>query len=165
MNVQFEKALKHLTRDEINLFKSQIIELDGMNHVDEMGRSLIFHAVLQDKTEAIKILTSMNAKLNIHDKEGWTPLHYAVARYSIEATNLLINSGADIHAKDSNGNNVLWRAVFTSKGRGDIIKILLQAGADPLMKNNSGISPLQLANTIANYDVKIFLNQAKSKHE
>ena len=35
-------------------------------------------------------------------------------------------------------------------------KLLRDSGADPLHKNNHGVSPLILARTIANYDVRQF---------
>ncbi len=48
-------------------------------------------------------------------------------------------------------------AVFESQGRGEMIKILLAAGADRNRKNNHGVSPAELAASIANFDVKRWL--------
>ena len=61
---------------------------------------------------------------------------------------------ARVDLKDSNGNTALFRAVFNSKGEGTIIKQLLASGSDPDQKNNHGVSPRILADTIGNYDVK-----------
>ncbi|MDQ1086662.1 ankyrin repeat protein [Siphonobacter sp. BAB-5404] len=61
-----------------------------------------------------------------------------------------------IDLQDKYGNTPLWRATFESKGREDLIRPLLQAGANPYVKNHSGISPYDLALAIANYDVKSF---------
>jgi hypothetical protein len=55
----------------------------------------------------------------------------------------------------------LWRAVFDSKGRGGVIKLLLSAGASKGLRNKHGVSPQSLAKSIANYDVSNFL-EAKS---
>jgi ankyrin repeat protein len=51
----------------------------------------------------------------------------------------------------------LSHAVFESRGRGEMIRLLLSFGADKALKNKHGVSPENLARTIANYDVSIFL--------
>ena len=63
--------------------------------------------------------------------------------------------------QDVHGNSPLWRAVFDSKGRDGVIKLLLSAGASKSLRNKHGVSPESLAKSIANYDVSIFL-EAKS---
>jgi len=73
----------------------------------------------------------------------------------------LLEAGAEVDAKDSFGNTALHRAVFESEGRGEVIKALLDAGADQYVKNNYGVSPRSLAETIANYDVLPFLPKPK----
>jgi ankyrin repeat protein len=69
---------------------------------------------------------------------------------------LLINSGAKVDAADKYGNTPLGRATFNSRGRGEVIRILLDHGANRDLPNKSGVSPVKLANTIGNYDVKQF---------
>lgn len=66
---------------------------------------------------------------------------------------MLLRAGALVDAADSSGNTPLWRAVFESKGRGEVIALLRRYGADPLRENAAGVSPLGLARTIGNYDV------------
>jgi uncharacterized protein len=43
---------------------------------------------------------------------------------------------------------------FLLPGKGEMIRLLLDAGADRNLKNSSGVSPLELAATIGNYDVR-----------
>ena len=69
----------------------------------------------------------------------------------------LIKAGAELELQDTFGNTPLSDAVFESRGRGDMIQLLLANGADKEKKNRQGISPLALARSIANYDVKQFL--------
>ena len=54
------------------------------------------------------------------------------------------------------GNSALFIAVFNSLGRGDMIALLRERGADPRLANNSGQTPVGLARLIANYDVARF---------
>jgi hypothetical protein len=58
--------------------------------------------------------------------------------------------------EDSLGNTPLWRATFESRGRGEVIRLLRAAGADPWHANRSGVSPVALARAISNYDVAQF---------
>lgn len=125
--------------------------------VDNDGRTLLFHAVLAKNYRLLNALIAKNADVNHVDNLLWIPLHYAVQNYLIEFVDVLIKNGSNVNAQDKYGNSVLWRAVFDSKGKGDVIKILLDNGALKDLKNNFNISPIDLANTIANYDVKQFL--------
>jgi ankyrin repeat protein len=156
MNKYFDKALSALYKEDMKEFQNAILELDGLNFIDDDGRSLIFYTVLEGQLNAVKLLIEKNINLNVIDESGWTPLHYAVSEHYSGITNLLIENGAEVNAKDNYGNTVIWRAVFMSKGRGEIIESLLNKGADPLIKNDSGISAFDLAKTIGNYDVKQF---------
>jgi len=80
------------------------------------------------------------ANINQQDKIGWTTLHHAVQRYNLPATHLLLKSGVDLEMKDDYGNTPLLRAVFESNGKGEIIKLLLNSGADIYNKNDLGIN-------------------------
>jgi ankyrin repeat protein len=69
---------------------------------------------------------------------------------------LLIDAGAIVDLQDNNGNTPLGTATFESRGRGEMISILLRAGADRNCPNAHGQTPLKLAKLIANYDVAKF---------
>lgn len=105
----------------------------------------------------VRLLIQSNAEVSAPDKSGWTPLHFAAQNHSPEIVQLLLGAGASVDAEDADGNTPLFRAVFESNGRGEIITLLLRAGADKYKKNNHGVSPADLAERIANYDVKRWL--------
>jgi hypothetical protein len=68
--------------------------------------------------------------------------HVAVAK-------LLLEHGADIHARDNaNWTPLHWAAY---KGHFDVARLLLERGADPTVKNRDGKTPLDLARE-AGYD-------------
>lgn len=158
MKEKFDKALGAIYKSDNELLKSQLLELDGLNYTDTDGKTLIFYTVLDNNIEAVSLLLSKRVNINIKDKNGWTPLHYAVNEHLVDITKILIEYGSNVNAKDSYGNTIISRAVFASKGRGDIIHLLLQNGSDPLVENDSGVSALSLAKTIDNYDVIQFFN-------
>jgi ankyrin repeat protein len=143
------RAIYRNDSDEIKRWQN----LENINHTDKDGRTAIFHAILIASKDMIVQLLKDKPNLNIKDKKGWYPLHYAAQAYLIEILNLLIDNGAEVEVKDDYGNTPLWRATFSSLGKGEMIKLLLSKGANPENENDSGISPKQLANTITNYDL------------
>jgi ankyrin repeat protein len=129
---------------------------------DKDGRSPIFYSISFSNTNMLTKLLDAGADKNLRDKNGWTSLHHAVQKYNLAAIQVLLENGADPEIKDVYGNTSLWRAVFTSEGRGEAIALLLKFGANVNTKNHSGISPLDLASSIANYDVTHFLGIDKT---
>jgi uncharacterized protein len=85
-------------------------------------------------------------------------LHFAAQAGSAAVTHILIAAGATVDLRDSNGNSPLGKAVFSSRGDGAVVKLLRDAGADPYAENASGVTPLALARTIANFDVAQFFS-------
>ena len=78
----------------------------------------------------VRLLIKSNADVSARDNDGWTPLHFATQNHSVDIAQLLLGAGASVDAEDVHGNTPLWRAVFESRGRGEIIGLLLRAGAD-----------------------------------
>jgi ankyrin repeat protein len=121
--------------------------------VDRMGRTPLHYAALEGKLDEARRLLAEGADPSARDDNGWAPLHFATQNWQVDVANLLLSSGAEVDAQDSNGNTPLCNAVFSSKGRGELIALLRAHGADPKLENKHGVSPLGLAKTIANYDV------------
>jgi ankyrin repeat protein len=124
--------------------------------VDRYGRTELHYAALEGDVPKISGLLSAGLGAGAADDDGWTPLHAAVQAGSLPACVALLQAGAPVDARDANGNTPLSTAVFESRGRGDLIKLLREHGADPTRANNHGVSPLKLAHTIANFDVRQF---------
>lgn len=129
---------------------------ENVDTQDKIKRTLLINAVLSNKIEVVKFLISNGANINAKDNLGNTALHYAAQNYLLDITKILLENKAEIDTQDQYGNTPLSNAVFYSKGRGELIKILLSFGADKNLENKSGVSPIQLAKTIANYDVTEF---------
>ncbi len=126
--------------------------------IDRDGRTALHYAALENNIAEVQHLLEAGFAAGAADKSGLTPLHFAAQEYSVGAAALLITHGAPVEAQDTHGNTPLCKAVFYSNGRGELIQLLREAGADPNRQNKHGVSPLSLARTIANYDVRQFFN-------
>lgn len=128
-----------------------------VNDADSSGRTLLMEAVIKRDHPLIELLIANRADVNIRDQRDWTALHFAAQEYDIVSTKRLVQAGAEINAIDDYGNSVISRAVLNSQGRGDVITVLIENGADIDFKNRSGFSALDLARNISNYNVIQFL--------
>lgn len=73
--------------------------------------------------------------------------------HALAAAAALLNLGATVDPINSFGNTPLFVAVFNSRGRPEMIKLLRSRGADPLHPNAKGQTPVGLARLIGNYGV------------
>ena len=66
-----------------------------------------------------------------------------------------LQRGGDINRQDKSGTSLLMFAAV--RGRAEICQILLEAGADPVLKNCQGQDALDLADTAGHDTVKAML--------
>ena len=134
-----------------------------MTLAEESRRPPLQEAVVDGNIEGVHQLLAAGADVNAQDQRGWTALHFAAQANAVEITNLLLHCKARVEIEDKAGNTSLFTATFNSKGSGEIIRLLRAAGADPKKKNKRGVSPLSLAQTMANYDVAQFYGDLIAK--
>jgi ankyrin repeat protein len=130
---------------------------------ESLGRTPLHYAAFDGNVSAVRALLRDGADPSVVDANGWTPLHAAAQTHSPELVEVLLEHGAPVDAEDIYGNTPLFRAVFESRGRSDVIHLLRSAGADPTHVNRHGISPVQLARTIANYDIAQYFSDVVPK--
>ena len=104
-------------------------------------------AALQGLTELCLKLIAKGADVN---KPGWAPLHYAATHGHLDVMNLLLEHHAYIDAESPNGTTPLMMAA--SYGTPAAVKLLLDAGADPLLKNIQSLSALDFAQRASRQD-------------
>jgi len=130
---------------------------DDVNDRDHDGRSPLLQSVVDGNVAIAVELIKNGADVNAQDKDLESPLHFAAREHQVELASLLLRHGARVDVQDSQGNTPLFRAVFSSRGRGEMIRLLLAHSADKTLKNKHGVSPEGLAETIANFEVARFL--------
>jgi len=108
-----------------------------INQANPKGFTPFILAVYNNNIDAVKFLLKNGAKTDAQDLSGNTALMGATFKGYVEMTNLLVNEGkANVNQLNSNGATALiFAATF---GQVEIIKILLDAGADRSIKDGRG---------------------------
>jgi uncharacterized protein len=148
--------IDYVLQNNLEGLKESLARGADPNQAGRDGRTPLIHAAIDNQIEVANKLLNSKANVNAQDTSGNSSLHYAAQDYHCEMVRLLLDNGADVNIQDAFGNTPLWRAVFNSRGRGDVIGALLKAGADRNLRNKAGKTPLELAKTIANYNISQF---------
>ena len=81
--------------------------------------------------------------MNEADKDNRTPLHFAAGGGYYDIAKMLLESGANVDAKDSKSNTALHYA--TGYGRVDMTTLLVENGSVVSLQNANGKKPVDLA--------------------
>jgi uncharacterized protein len=112
-------------------------DVEARNKMDE---SPLMLASLNGQLPVVRQLIALGGDVN---KPGWTPLHYAATRGHVDIINLLLENHAYIDASSPNGSTPLMMAALY--GTAQAVKVLLEAGADPMIKNGLGLTAIDFA--------------------
>ncbi|KAL3201811.1 hypothetical protein MRX96_042827 [Rhipicephalus microplus] len=125
-----------------------------VNHQDRQGRTALHyasHTCCEHTAPVISLLLQNEAKVDIKDKHGFSPLHFASQAGSVDAIQLLLDAGADPNATGLGGIAPLHLAA--SAGKIAAVRLLLERGADVLSFAQDGKSPLCCAGSTDVYSV------------
>lgn len=113
------------------------INVEARNKADE---SPLMIAALHGQLGIARELIAKGADVN---KPGWAPLHYAATGGHLDIMSLLLEHSAYIDAASPNGTTPLMMAA--SYGTPAAVKLLLDEGADPTLKNQQGLTAINFA--------------------
>jgi len=119
------------------LLKQPGIQVDAINAADETALMLAANA---NDMALANLLIEAGASVN---RPNWTALHYAASKGHIAMMRLLIDNDAYIDAESPNGTTPLMMAAYYASP--SAVKLMLEEGADPTLKNQDGMTALDLA--------------------
>jgi ankyrin repeat protein len=125
-------AIRQPAPQAVRLFLShEKLQVNARNQQDETPLML---AAFVGNLEWCKELIERDADVN---KPGWAPLHYAATNSHLAVMQFLIDNFAYIDAASPNGTTPLMMAAMY--GSPSSVKLLLEAGADPTIKNDKAM--------------------------
>jgi hypothetical protein len=122
---------------------------------NDKDESPLMIASIKGRTDLMKALIAKDADVN---KTGWTPLHYAASGQQTDVVELLLEHSAYIDAESPNGSTPLMMAAMY--GKESLVSLLLDAGADPSLKNHLGLSAADFAKRAGRVSTGLLLEAA-----
>ena len=132
----------------------------NVNALNSQGESPLMMAALKGQLEVATSLIKRDADVN---KTGWAPLHYAATNGHLAIMSLLLENHAYIDAESPNGSTPLMMAA--QYGSAAAVKLLLDAGADPLLKNQQALTAIDFARRVSRTDAIELITAAVRKRQ
>lgn len=120
-----------------------------VNQVSSSGEPL-FHQAIFASDSLTRLLLERGADPGRTGDTGETPLHPAVRSGRAETVTFLIERGVPIDAPSKNGDTPLLTALRRSYHPRNpaVVRVLLEAGADPNVQAHDGLTPMHLASDL-----------------
>jgi ankyrin repeat protein len=132
-------AIKDKSNDVIAyLLTNQATDVDISN---KFGETPLMIASIEGNLPVVKALVQgRKAKV---DHIGWTPLHYASAKGQLEIAQYLLANGSAVDSMSPGNTTPLMMAV--QSGNEQLVKLLLDKGADLQLKNTNGFTAIDIS--------------------
>lgn len=127
-------------------------EVESLNKADE---SPLMMAALKGQLDTCRKLIARGAAVN---KTGWAPLHYAATNSHLDVMRLLLEEHAFVDAESPNRTTPLMMAA--RYGSLQATQLLLEEGAEPLLKNAQGMTAIDFANSMQRADIAEAIGKA-----
>jgi ankyrin repeat protein len=118
----------------------------AINDQAKYGETALWHACFKGRTPVVKLLLERGADPIIAATDRSTGLMVASACGHLEVVDLLLGdpgAKATLNNRDDQGKTALWFACY--EGRGGIVTVLLESGADPTIAHDNGTTPMAIA--------------------
>ncbi|XP_063048102.1 fibronectin type 3 and ankyrin repeat domains protein 1-like [Engraulis encrasicolus] len=128
----------------VEVVRCLCVLVGGWGVRDGGGCSALHYAADGGNVPLIKYIIQQGAQVDVCDSSMWTPLMRVCAVSGNAAVaSLLISAGADVNARDKDGKTPLMVAVLNNHV--ELVKLLLENGADYHVKNEFGCGAAEMA--------------------
>ncbi len=108
------------------------------------GKRTPLHQAVGWGHPAVALLMQKGARMSARDRQGYTPLLYAVFLNRVRSAELLMEHGADVSVANERGVTALHYAAATGSPPRLVLELLAR-GADPNARDSEGLTPLHWA--------------------
>ena len=129
--------------DVVSYLLDQGANIDGEGMDDETA---LVYACNMGHLEVVELLLSRGADPTICNDGGWTPLMMASYRGYVDVVRYLVRNKAvraTIDTQDRYGWTALWIASLWD--RMEVVKVLVEVGVNPMVADEDGRTPLDIA--------------------
>jgi ankyrin repeat protein len=157
-----EELIEAVKNNDLNLVKRLILQGVDINYQNKEGCTALSYAILKNRTEISEELIKAKANINIQDKTGTTILMKACRVGDIKLVKKLIEIGVNVNIQNQEGKTALILTILNIKNYDnlilimnkilnvetplknylEIVQILIKAGADLDIQDNSGKTAL-----------------------
>ncbi|WP_264046371.1 ankyrin repeat domain-containing protein [Methylobacterium flocculans] len=156
-------------------FAGRVFQYARLGHADELadlfgqglpanlrndkGDSLLMLAAYNGQAEAARIILAHGGDPELANDRGQTPLAGAAFKGDIAMVTLLLAQGALVDgAGDGNRTALMTAAMFN---RTEMVDLLLAHGADPDLRDGTGLTAAEMAQSMGAADTPLQLAKAK----
>lgn len=115
-----------------------------VNQVMYEGQTALALAIENYQIGLAEILLENGADIELDDRDGYRPMHYAASCKDGSGVYFLSANGAKVNSRTDNGNTPLHVALSARSVEFDVVKALIECGADVLAKNGNDETPCDL---------------------
>lgn len=136
-----------------------------VNSVDKQGMSALMHASSENHAEVIELLKSFGAEELYGGKQ--LNLEDAINSNDLALVRELLDKGADVDATEEDDYQNITNLMYASRdGKYEMVRLLLDYGANVNHKSYYGITALMFASTHGHYEIiKLLLDKGASVNE
>jgi len=169
-------ALEYMQDNQVNSLEKLLSSSPNLVHVSSfsmtgaedrlsigVNETLLSHAAKLNNTQAMSLLIKCGANVDHVNGEGESVVSQCT---SSEALELVVAAGADVNRLDGMGQSALHHilrkdgSLISPEDRNACARVLLDAGADPNLKDSSGALPLDhVSNDIQNETIDMVLEK------
>lgn len=143
MNTSLLTAAKSGYENKVRRLLISGADIEAQDETGETALLLACDKYNNSHIDTMRVLLDNNANVDAIDDIGWTPLFWGCATGNLKSVSLLLEFGANVNVQDNELDTCLHMAIEI---RHEImIRLLLDKGADPLVKNRNGDTPLDEA--------------------
>ncbi|QWE29585.1 ankyrin repeat domain-containing protein [Polynucleobacter sp. AM-7D1] len=122
----------------------------NVNLANKSGENALMMAAFDGDLPTVKMLV-LDKKASVN-KQGWAPIHYAATNGHLQIVEFLMAHGARVNAFSPSETTPLMMAI--GSGNEQLIKYLLDNGADLSLRNHEGYTAIDVAQLFGKDDIR-----------